>query len=151
MQIYVDADGCPVKDEVYRVAERYGLQVHVVANSQIRVPRSEQVTMVLVDNAFDAADDWIVEQVEAEDIVITGDILLAGRCLEQEARVLSPRGKPMLDADIGSAKAARELNSQLRDMGLLTGGPSPIARKHRSLFLQQLDQMIQAIKRKVSR
>jgi len=147
LHVYVDADACPVKAEVYRVAERYGLRVTLVANSPMRVPAREGVRLEVVGEGFDAADDWIVERVEADDIVVTADIPLAGRCLGKGARVLGPTGKPFTEAGIGDALATRELMAELRGAGLVTGGPRPLTRRDRSLFLQKLDETVQAIRR----
>jgi len=142
--IYVDADGCPVKDEIYRVAERYSVPVTVVANSFIRVPDGQSVKFVLVDDGFDAADDWIVEQVQTNEIVVTTDIPLAARCIEKGARVLGPKGRIFTEESIGGALADREVASQLREHGLITGGPAPFGKKDRSRFLQRLDDVINA-------
>jgi len=147
LDIYIDADACPVKQEVYRVAARYGLHVTVVANTPMRVPDSDVVELVVVDDQFNAADDWIVEQVTTDDIVVSADIPLAARCLEKGAQVLDPRGGVFTEDSIGEALASRELLSQLRDMGTITGGPAPFEKRDRSRFLQQLDQTIQAVKR----
>lgn len=147
LHIYIDADACPVKDEVYKVAQRYGLPVTLVANSFMRVPGSDRIKLVVVDAGLDKADDWIVEQTEKDDIVITGDIPLAARCLDKGARVLGHKGKPFTLENVGEALASRQLLKQLRDQGIMMGGPPPFAKKDRSLFLQQLDQLIHAIKR----
>ena len=147
LDIYIDADACPVKQEVYRVATRYGLHVIVVANTPMRVPDSDDVELVVVDDQFDAADDWIVDQVTTNDIVISADIPLAARCLEKGARVLDPRGGVFTEDSIGEALAGRELLSQLREMGTISGGPAPFEKRDRSRFLQQLDQTIQTVKR----
>ena len=147
LHIYIDADACPVKDEVYKVAKRYGLEVTLVANSFMRVPGEAWVKLVVVDKGLDEADDWIVEQVERDDIVITGDIPLAARCLDEGAKVLGHKGKPFTPENVGESLATRQLLAQLRDQGVMMGGPPPFEKKDRSLFLQQLDQMIQAIKR----
>lgn len=147
LQIYVDADACPVKEEVYRVAGRYGLSVTLVANSRMRIPHGQQVTLQVVAGGLDAADDWIAEHVEAQDIVVTADILLASRCLKAGARVLGPTGKPFTEDNIGDAVATRELLSELRGAGEMTGGPPPLDKRDRSRFLQQLDEVIQAIRR----
>ncbi len=144
IHIYVDADGCPVKDEIYRVAERYSVPVSVVANSFIRTPDGQGVEFVLVDDGFDAADDWIVEQVGANEIVITADIPLAARCIEKGARVLGPKGRVFTEESIGGALADREVSSQLRENGLMMGGPAPFGKKDRSRFLQRLDDAINA-------
>jgi len=147
LTVYVDADACPVKDETYRVAGRYGLPVFVVSNSWMRTPSAGRVELIVVKGDFDAADDWIVERVEADDIVITGDIPLASRCLEKGAAVLGTRGKEFTRDSIGDALASRELLSQLRDMGEVGGGPPPIGKRDRSEFLQRLDGIVQRIRR----
>jgi uncharacterized protein len=146
LTIYVDADACPVKDEVYRVARRYAMSVRVVANAPLRVPASPQVELV-VRVGFGAADDWIAEKVDAGDIVITADIPLAARCLAKEARVIDPKGREFTDNDIGSALATRDLMDQLRQGGAVTGGPAPMTPKDRSRFLSKLDEMINAVRR----
>lgn len=146
-RIFVDADGCPVKDEVYRVAKRYGLSVTLVANSWMKVPQESWLSLQVVKDGFDAADDWIVEEVRDGDIVITIDIPLAARCLEKGARVLGHKGRIFSEDSIGDALATRELLSQLREMGEITGGPAPFSKKDRSQFLQKLDQIIQALRR----
>jgi len=150
--IYIDADGCPVKDETYRVAKRYQLAVRVVANSHrhVHLPSSPLVKEVVVGTGFDEADDWIVEQAGVGDIVITADIPLAARCLEKGARVLGPKGKPFTDDSIGNAVASRELSQHLREMGVHTGGPAPMAKKDRSRFLSRLDEIVNKIKREAA-
>ncbi|MBU8872016.1 MAG: YaiI/YqxD family protein [Gemmatimonadales bacterium] len=147
LHIYVDADACPVKDEVYKVAQRYGLQVTLVANNFMRIPSGDWIKLVVVDKGLDEADDWIAEEVEKDDIVITGDIPLAARCLDEEARVLGHKGRPFTPENVSESLATRQLLSQLRDQGIMMGGPPPFAKKDRSLFLQQLDQMVNTIKR----
>ena len=142
MRIFVDADGCPVKEEIYRVARRHGLPVRVVANSWMRTPSDPRVEMKVVSGAFDAADDWIVEQVTENDLVVTADIPLAARCLEKGATVLGHRGRPFTEDSIGEALAGRELMTQLREMGVVSGGPRPFNRKDRSSFLHNLDEAI---------
>ena len=149
--IYVDADGCPVKNEVYRVAKRYGLKVYLVSNSRMRIPQEELFELVIVDEQFNAADDWIVEQVRDNDIVVSADIPLAARCLEKGARVIDPKGRVFTKESIGDALANRELMAYLRDMGNMTGGPAPFEKKDRSRFLQRLDDIIQAAVRERKR
>ena len=148
LHIYVDADACPVKQEVYRVAKRYGLDVTLVANSWMRVPDERWLRLEVVGEGFDAADDWIVEQVKPHDIVITADIPLASRCIKEGARVIGTTGKPFTEDNIGSALATRDLLSELRGAGEITGGPPPLQKRDRSRFLQQLDEVIQSIRRK---
>lgn len=145
--IYVDADACPVKNEIYKVAQRYNLPVTLVANSYMNVPRADWLKLVVVDKGLDEADDWIVDQVTSDDIVITGDIPLAARCLDKGARVLGHKGKPFTDDNVSEALAGRQLMAQLRDQGIMMGGPPPFEKKDRSLFLQKLDQIINAIQR----
>ncbi len=139
--IFIDGDGCPVKQEVYRVALRYGVRVALVANAWMRMPEEDGFEMVVVEGDFDAADDWIVEHVSASDIVITGDIPLADRCLKLDARVLGLRGREFTKDSIGEAMASRELLSELRDLGIVSGGAKPFDKRDRSLFLQRLDAM----------
>ena len=148
LHIFVDADACPVKQEIYRVAKRYSLKVTLVAASWMRVPESSRVSLEVVGDDPDAADDWIVEQVETDDIVITGDVPLAARSLEKGAYVLGHKGKPFTNENIGPALGTRDLLAELRPMGEITGGPPPFSKRDRSLFLQQLDQAINAIRRK---
>jgi uncharacterized protein YaiI (UPF0178 family) len=147
LDIYVDADGCPVKNEVYRVAERYGLKVYLVANTRMRTPDSDSVELVLVGAQLNAADDWIAEHAAKDDIVISSDIPLADRCIKRGARVLGPRGRVFTEDSIGGALATRDLLSHLRELGTVTGGPAPFEKRDRSQFLQRLDEIIQAIRR----
>ena len=147
LTIFVDADGCPVKQEVYRVARRYALAVRVVANCQLNTPASPLIQPVVVANALDAADDWIAENAEVGDVVITTDIPLAARCLARGARVLGVKGRELTPDSIGDALATRELSQELREMGLATGGPALMSKKDRSRFLSSLDNVINAIKR----
>jgi uncharacterized protein YaiI (UPF0178 family) len=146
LSIFIDADGCPVKQEVYRVAKRYGLKVTLVSNSRMRSPQEDWLEVVVVDGQFNAVDDWIVEHVSENDIVITGDIPLASRCLEKDARGLGPSGRIFTKESIGDALASRELLSHLRDLGTRTGGPAPFEKRDRSRFLQRLDETIQALR-----
>ncbi|MFC1683319.1 YaiI/YqxD family protein [Candidatus Zixiibacteriota bacterium] len=148
LHIYVDADACPVKGEVYRVASRYRLDVTLVANSWMRVPNEPWIMLQVVEDGFDAADDWIVEHVQPDDIVVTADIPLASRCLKEGARVMGSTGKPFTEDNIGQALATRNLLSELRGAGEITGGPPPLKKPDRSRFLQQLDEVIQSIRRK---
>lgn len=147
LHIFVDADACPVKQEVFRVANRYRLNVTLVANAWMRVPNERWIALEVVKNGLDKADDWIVEHVQPLDIVITADIPLASRCLQGGARVIGPTGKPFTENNIGDAVATRDLLSELRGAGEMTGGPPPQTKRDRSRFLQQLDEVIQAIKR----
>jgi uncharacterized protein len=139
VRILVDADACPVKEEVYKVAFRRQVPVRVVSNSRIRVPDHPLVERVLVSDAFDAADDWIAEQADAQTVVITGDILLADRCLKAGATVLGPTGKPFTSASIGTAIATRAIMADLRAGGDVVGGPAAFTKADRSRFLQALD------------
>jgi len=147
LHIFVDADACPVKPEVYRVASRYGLRVTLVANAWMRVPDDQRFVLEVVEDGFDAADDWIVANVQPHDIVITADIPLASRCLQAGARVIGSTGKPFTEDNIGDAVATRDLLSDLRDTGEITGGPPPLTKRDRSRFLQQFDAVIQSIRR----
>ena len=144
MTIYIDADGCPVKNEVYRVAKRFGLRVCLVSNSRMGIPQGELFELVIVNEGFNAADDWIVEQVRDNDVVVSSDIPLAARCLEKGARVIDPKGRIFSKETIGDALATRELMAYLRDMGDVTGGPAPFEKRDRSRFLHRLDEVIQA-------
>ena len=146
--IYIDADACPVKAEVYRVAERYGLKVYVVSNFYLGVPRNPRIELVVVSDSFDAADDWIAERARPGDIVITADIPLADRSLRAGAAVIGNTGVPFTTASIGMAMANRELLSNLRAMGEVTGGPKPMSQRDRSRFLSALDEAIQKARRK---
>ncbi len=150
MHIFIDADACPVKREVYRVASRYRLNVTLVANSWMRVPAEQWIALKVVGDGLDAADDWIVDHVQPHDIVITAYIPLASRCLGQGACVIGPTGKPFTEKNIGQAVATRNLLSELRGAGEITGGPPPLKKSDRSHFLQQLDEAIQSIRRKHS-
>lgn len=143
--IYVDADACPVKDEVYRVAIRYAMRVVMVANAPLRVPADARVELV-VRPGFGAADDWIAKEAGAGDIVVTADIPLAARCLAQGARVLDPRGRMFTDHDIGVTLAMRDLMDELRQGGTVTGGPAPMNAKDRSRFLSKLDEAVNAVR-----
>ena len=144
--IYIDADGCAVKEEIYKVAERYKLKVKIVANKPMHIPLNIRLEMIVVPGAFDAADDWIAEKICENDMAITADIPLADRCLKKGARVLGPKGHEFTLDSIGDAMATRELMARLREMGEVGGGPSPMVKKDRSQFLSKLDQIIQSIK-----
>jgi len=149
IRIFVDADACPVKPEVYRVAERYGLKVYVVANAFMAVPRSDMIERVIVREGPDIADDWIVERAGVSDIVITADIPLAGRCVRNGASVIGPTGKPFSEDSIGMALATRNLLTDLRSAGATTRGPPPLSRQDISRFLSALDLAVTRLKRKM--
>lgn len=147
LHIYVDADACPVKPEVYRVAGRYRLDVTLVANQWMRIPNDPRLSLQVVTDGFDGADDWIVEHVKPDDIVVTADIPLAGRCLKKGAQIIGPTGKPFTENNIGDSVAIRDLLSDLRSAGEITGGPPPLTKRDKSRFLQELDRVIQSIRR----
>lgn len=150
LDIFIDADACPVKQEVYKVADRCDLRVFVVSNSPMRVPASHgRVRNIAVGPGDDAADDWIAENIQAGDICITADIPLASRCIKKGAAALGPRGKPFTEDSIGDTLATRDLLSTLRETGQIGGGPPPMAKKDRSRFLDYLDQIIQRIRREM--
>jgi hypothetical protein len=140
-EIFIDGDACPVKDETYAVAARLGLAVVVVANQRIRVPQDLGVEMVVVENGPDAADDWIAEEIRAGDIVITADIPLAARCLERGAFALGTNGREFTPDSIGGALATREIKASIRESGIATGGPPPLAPRDRSRFSNELDRI----------
>jgi uncharacterized protein YaiI (UPF0178 family) len=146
IHVYVDADACPVKAETAKVALRHGLPVIFVANAWMTIPRGPNLRMQVVTGAFDAADDWIVAQVQPDDVVITADIPLASRCLVQGAHVLGPGGKPFTADNIGNALATRELMADLRAYGV-GGGPPPFDQRDRSRFLQALEQAVRNAQR----
>jgi uncharacterized protein YaiI (UPF0178 family) len=141
-RILVDADACPVKDEIYKVAWRRDVPVSVVSNAWLRVPDHPLIERVVVPDSFDAADDWIAERADSHAVVITGDILLADCCLKQGATVLSPSGKPFTTASIGTAVATRAIMADLRAGAGITAGPAPFAKADRSRFLQALDEAL---------
>jgi uncharacterized protein len=147
LSIYIDADACPVKEEVYRVAKRYNLHVFVVSNNGMRVPVGDWVEGVVLPGGSGVVDDWIAERVGKGDIVVTTDIPLAERCLQKAARVIGPKGNEYTDNSIGSALATRALLEELRQMGTTTGGPAPMKKQDRSRFLSTLDGMVNAIRR----
>jgi uncharacterized protein len=147
LHIFVDADACPVKQEVYRVAGRYGLDVTLVANSRMRIPNEPWIALEVVTDGLDAADDWIVDHVQPLDIVVTADVPLASRCVKAGVRVIGPTGKRFTEDNIGQAVATRDLLSELRSLGEMTGGPPPMKKRDRSHFLQKLDDVIQSIHR----
>ena len=147
-EIFVDADACPVKEEVYRVARRYGLKVRVVSNAFVNVPREPLIERVIVDAGPDVADDWIAERAGPGDVVVTSDIPLAGRCLKAGAAVIRPDGRPFTPDSIGAALAGRMIGEHLRSMGEATGGPRPFAPADRSKFLQALDEAVVRARRR---
>ena len=149
VRILVDADACPVKEEVYRVAQRRKVPVTVVSNSPFRVPVDPLIERVVVHGGFDAADDWIAERADARAVVVTGDILLADRCLKAGATVIAHNGRPFTPASIGSAIATRAIMADLRaGADGVTGGPAPFAKTDRSRFLQALDEALVRLERK---
>jgi uncharacterized protein len=145
--IYVDADACPVKEEVYRVAHRHGVKVFVVSNAFIMVPRDPLIERVVVGQGLNAADDWIAERAGPGDVVITADIPLAHRSIKAGAEVIAPTGRVFTEASIGMALATRDLMQELRATGEVTGGPKPFSARDRSAFLSALDQALRRIKR----
>ena len=147
IQILIDADACPVKEEIYKVALRHDVPVVVVSNSPIRVPIHPRITRQLVSDAFDAADDWIAARVETGTVVITADILLADRCLKSGGTVIAPNGKPFTMASIGQAVATRAIMADLRAGGDIVGGPPPFRKADRSRFLSALDLAISGLRR----
>ncbi|MCW6530864.1 YaiI/YqxD family protein [Sphingomonas sp. MMSM20] len=148
MMILVDADACPVKEEVYKVAFRHAVPVTIVSNSPIRVPAHPLIARELVGSAFDAADDWIAERADAQTVVVTADILLADRCLKNGAAVLAPNGRPFTTASIGGAIATRAIMADLRAGGDVIGGPPPFSKTDRSRFLSALDETLVRLKRR---
>ncbi len=148
-RVLVDADACPVKDEIYRVALRLSVPVTIVSNSRLRVPEHPLFDRIVVNDGFDAADDWIAEHADRGAVVITADILLADRCLKAGAVVLSPTGKPFTAGSIGGAIATRAIMADLRAGGEQLGGPAPFGKADRSRFLQALDEALVRIKRTV--
>jgi hypothetical protein len=143
IEIFIDGDGCPVKDEVYVVATRYGVPVALVANKRMAVPEGFGVELVVVDEGPDAADDWIAATVRPSDVVVTADLPLAARCLAAGARVLGNNGREFTEDSIGGQLATRELKSHLRGAGVMTGGPPPLTAKDRSRFQSKLDELVQ--------
>ena len=148
IEIFIDADACPVKDEVYKVAGRYGLKTWVVSNAFMMIPQSRLIERVIVDAGPDIADDWIAEHVAVGDVAVTNDIPLAERVLKAGAHAIAPNGKPFTPDSIGAAIAQRALMEQLRSTGDILGGPKPFDRNDRSRFLQALDQVIQQERRR---
>nr|WP_320133376.1 YaiI/YqxD family protein [uncultured Holophaga sp.] len=145
IQLYVDADACPVKDEIFRVARRHRLPVLVVSNRRMGLPHDILIQRIVVGEGLDVADDWIAVRATSSDLVITADIPLAARCLARGARVLDHRGQLFTDESIGNALASREINAYLREMGVLGGGPKPYSARDRSQFLNTLENQIQAL------
>ena len=148
IEIFIDADACPVKDEIYRVAQRYGLKVYVVANAFMMVPAHPKIERVIVEAGPDIADDWIAERAEDGDIVITNDIPLADRVLKKSAAAIAPNGRAFTADSIGAAVAQRAIMEQIRSTGAITGGPKPFDRTDRSRFLQALDEAVNKAMRK---
>jgi len=149
LDVYVDGDACPVKDQVYRVALRHDLKVYVVSDGPLRAQAPGRVEFIRVRQGYNAADDWIAERAGEGDIAVTSDIPLADRCLKKGARVVAPNGREFTEDSIGEAMARRELMDQLRQMGAVTGGPPPFVPADRSRFLARLEETIQAIRRKM--
>ena len=150
--IYVDGDACPVREEIYRVPTRLKVKVFVVSNGSrpIRPPGMSNVSVVLVGDTADAADDWIAARIGAADVCVTSDIPLASRCLKKRARVVSPTGKQWTDANIGNALAGRDIARHLRELGQNTGAPAPLTKRDRSRFLSALDTAVQAALREAA-
>ena len=146
VEIYVDADACPVKAEIYRVAGRTGTKVWIVSNGPLRLPTECLAELVVVGSEFDAADNWIAEHATESDIVVTADIQLADRCVKKRAVVIGPTGRPFTEDSIGTALATRALMQDLRDMGVVNGNNKPMSQQDKSKFLQALDQAVQALK-----
>jgi hypothetical protein len=148
--IYVDGDACPVRDEVYRVADRIGLQVFVVSNGSrpILPSRSPNVSMVIVSEGADKADDWIAERITDKDVCVTADIPLASRCLAKDALAVAPNGKRWTPDNIGNALAGREVARHMRELGMTTGGPAPFNKADRSRFLSALDTLVRAARKR---
>ena len=147
LDLYIDADACPVRREAFQVAERYALAVFVVTCGTVRVPRDPRIRLALVEEGADAADNWIADRIAAGDICITADVPLAARCLARGARALGPTGRRFTPENIGPALAARDLAAHLREIGVGGKGPDPLAPRDRSRFLGELDALVQAIRR----
>lgn len=145
--IYVDADACPVKAEVYKVAERHGVDVHVVSNGGVAIPHRPQIHRVIVGQEPDAADDWIAERAAKGDVVVTADVPLAARCVKTGAAVIAPNGREFTESSIGMALATRNLMADLREAGNITGGPRAFAAADRSRFLSALHEAVVRAKR----
>lgn len=148
--IYIDADACPVKAEVLRVAERHGLKTYIVSDGGVRPPASPLVELVVVAPGMDAADNWIADHIGKGDIAITADTPLAARCIAEGAKVLRFNGEPFDEQSIGAALATRDLMTHLRETGEITGGPRPFSKQDRSRFLNALETMVQAVKRETA-
>jgi len=144
VNIFVDADACPVKQEISRVARRNGVDVTLVSNTWMRIPRERHLALVVVDGQFDSVDDWIVEHVARNDVVVSADVPLASRCLSKGARVLSPNGRVFTEDSIGDALASGAISAHLRELGMITGGPAPFDKRDRSRLLQRLDEIVKA-------
>ncbi|MEE2778449.1 MAG: YaiI/YqxD family protein [Acidobacteriota bacterium] len=151
MRILVDADACPVKEEIYRVAGRHRLEVTLVANSWMRVPAESWISLEVVGDGLDVADDWIAANAKAGDVVVTADIPLASRCLEIGAAVVGPNGRQFSEDNIGDVLATRDLLTELRSAGERTGGPAAFSKRDRSQFLQELDNAIHAMRRRATK
>ena len=145
--VLIDADACPVKEEIYKVAFRHGVEVTVVSNSHLRVPQHELIRRVVVSDGFDAADDWIAGKADRAAIVVTADILLADRCLKAGASVIAPTGRPFTASSIGAAIATRAIMADLRAGGDQLGGPAPFGKADRSRFLSSLDEAVVRVRR----
>ncbi len=145
--IYVDADACPVKPEVLRVAERHGLVVYMVSNTWLRMAEGPRVERIVVGDGADAADDWIAERIGADDVAVTSDVRLAARCLERGAQALDPAGKPFTEDGIGMQLAMRDLNAHLRDTSVIRGGGGAYSRRDRERFLGALEKTLRAAPR----
>ncbi len=148
MEIYVDADACPVKDEVLKILDRHGIKVHFVSNQWMRLPQSPMINVVVVPEGPDEADNWIAERVGPNDIAITGDIPLADRCVKKQATVINHNGKPFTEESIGMALAMRDLMTHLRETGEMTSGAAAFSKRDRSRFLEALEGAVQSIKRR---
>jgi uncharacterized protein YaiI (UPF0178 family) len=148
-EIYIDGDACPVREEVYRVAERTGLVVWVVSNGSrpIRPPGKPNVRMIVVEQGADVADDWIAERIGPADVCVTSDIPLASRCLARGARALASNAKVWTPDNIGTALAGRAVSQHMREMGMTTGGPAPLTKADRSKFLSALDAAVVAARK----
>jgi uncharacterized protein YaiI (UPF0178 family) len=147
LDLYIDADACPVRREALTVAERHGLKVYVVTCGNIRVPIDPRIRLILVEARMDAADDWIAEHIGTGDICVTSDVPLAARCLKRGAEALGPTGRRFTSANIGEALAGRDLSAHLRELGVGGGGPRPLAARDRSRFLGEMETLVQSIRR----